>query len=104
VSPQLNQRTVAACVLGDHETPEHDRQGCPLIAALVRRINDLEMSDAAEDVEREVDKYRAVARVLDCALVAKLAAQDLRALVVARQISPRSDWARLLAQLTTVPA
>ena len=48
-----------------HETPEHDRQGCPLIQALARRAHDIEMSGAPEDVARELHKYRAVARVLD---------------------------------------
>lgn len=91
--------SVAACVFRGHETPEHDRGGCPLVQALLRRVNDLEVSGAPGDVERELDKCRAVARVLDCPLVAKLATQDLRALVAARQISWRSDWARRPAPL-----
>lgn len=103
MSSHFNQRTVAACVFREHATPEHDRHGCPLVAALVRRIHNLETSGLSEDVEREIDRYRAVARVLDCPLVAKLAAQDLRALVVARQISPRPDRVRPPAQLATAP-
>lgn len=100
----LNQRTVAACVFRGHETPEHDRQGCPLVQALARRAHDIEMSGAPEDVERELDKYRAVARVLDCPLIAKLAVQDLHALVAARQISLQSEWARPPLPLATAPA
>jgi hypothetical protein len=96
--------TVAACVFRNHATPEGDREGCPLVAALARRIQDLEMSGMGQDVERVLDKYRGVANVLACPLIAKLSAQDLRALVVARQINPRSDWARRPAPLVTAPA
>jgi hypothetical protein len=96
--------SITACVFRGHETPEHDRNGCPLVQALIRRINDLEMSGAPGDVERELDRYRAAARVLECPLVAKLATQDLRALVAARQISWQSDWARRPARLAPVLA
>lgn len=96
--------SIAACVFRDHETPEHDRQGCPLMQTLIRRVNDLEMVGAPGDVAHELDRYRAVARVLECPLVAKLTTQDLRALVAARQISWRSDWARRPAPLEPVPA
>jgi hypothetical protein len=91
-------------VFRGHETPEHDRKGCPLVQALIRRVNDFEMSGAPGDVERELDRYRAVARVLECPLVAKLATQDLRALVAARQISWQSDWAGRPARLEPVLA
>lgn len=104
MSSHLNQRTVAACVFRGHETPAHDRQGCPLIQALARRAHDIEMSGAPEDVARELDKYRAVARVLDCPLIAKLAVQDLHALVAARQINLQSERARRPLPLATVPA
>jgi hypothetical protein len=104
MAPQVEQRTIATCVFRDHETSEHDRQGCPLVAALVRRMDDLELSDAPQDVEREIKKYRAVARVLDCPLIAKLAVQDLHALVVARQVSLQSEWAARPAQLAPVTA
>lgn len=104
MSSLFNQRTVAACVFRGHATPEHDRQGCPLVQALARRVHDLEKSGAPESVELELDKYRAVARVLDCPLVAKLAPQDLHALVAARGISLRSDWARHPPRLATAPA
>jgi hypothetical protein len=91
-------------VFRGHATPEHDRNGCPLVQALIRRVSDLEISGAPGDVERELDRYRDVARVLECPLVAKLATQDLRALVAARQISWQSDWARRSAGLAPVLA
>jgi hypothetical protein len=93
MSRHFTQQTVAACVFRGHETPANDRGGCPLVQALIRRIDNLELAGKAEDAERELERYRAVARVLDCPLVAKLALQDLRALVAARQISWRSGWA-----------
>jgi hypothetical protein len=96
--------TVAACVFRNHATPAGDREGCPLVAALVRRIQDLEMWDLSQDVERVIEKHRNVAGVLACPLVAKLSAQDLRALVVSRQISPRSDWTRVPAPLVAATA
>ena len=96
--------SVASCVFRNHQTLEGDQQGCPLVAALVRRIQDLEMSGMSKDVEPAIEKYRTVARVLDCPLIAKLGAQDLRALVVARQIDPRSDWVRRSIPLVTAPA
>lgn len=81
------RRTVAACVLAGHEVPADDRQGCPLIQALVRRVNTLGIADDPQLLGRELDKYRAVSRVLDCPLIAKLAVEDLHALVAARQVS-----------------
>ena len=93
MSRHLGQQTVAACVFRGHEKPAHDRGGCPLVQALIRRVNALELAGEPEDAERELEKYRAVARVLDCPLVARLALQDLRALVAARQVSWQSDWA-----------
>ena len=96
--------SITACVFRGHETPEHDRKGCPLVQALIRRVTHLEMSGATTEVERELDRYRAAARVLECPLVAKLTTQDLRALVAARQISWQSDWARLPAPLLPVLA
>jgi hypothetical protein len=104
VSPHFNQRTVAACVFRGHETPAHDRQGCPLVQALARRVYGIEMSGSPEEVERELDKYRAVARVLECPLIAKLGVQDLHALVAARQVSLQSEWARRPLPLATAPA
>ena len=99
MSRDFGQRTVASCVFRGHETPEHDRQGCPLVQALVRRIHDLDIADASAEVESEIEKYRAVARVLECPLVARLAAPDLHALVAAREISLRSESARRPAML-----
>jgi hypothetical protein len=87
MSRHFSQPTVAACVFRGHETPAHGRGGCPLVQALIRRVNDLELADEPNYAEHELEKYRAVARVLDCPVVAKLAVQDLRALVAARQIS-----------------
>jgi hypothetical protein len=86
-------------VFRGHQTPADDRGGCPLVQTLIRRVTDLELAGEPEDAERELEKYRAVARVLDCPLVAKLAVQDLRALVAARQVSWRSDWAERPARV-----
>ena len=104
MSRHFSPQTVAACVFGGHETPAHDRQGCPLVQALARRVYGIEMSGSPEDVERELDKYRAVARVLACPLIAKLGVQDLHALVAARQVSLQSEWARRPLPLATAPA
>jgi hypothetical protein len=104
MSRHFIQQTVAACVFRGHETPAHDCGGCPLVQALIRRVNSLELAGEPEDAERELEKYRGVARVLDCPLVAKLAVQDLRALVVARQISWRSEWAERPARVEPVLA
>lgn len=97
-------RTVAACVFRGHETTRHDRHGCPLVQALARRVHDLGIADSPEEIAGELDKYRAVARVLDCPLVARLAARDLHALVAARKISPPSEWAEQPARLGPAPA
>jgi hypothetical protein len=94
MSRSFNQRTVAGCVLGGHETPRQDRHGCPLVQALIRKVQDMGIADAPEDIERELDKYRTVARVLECPLVARLAAEDLVAIVAARELSLRSDWTK----------
>jgi hypothetical protein len=56
----------------------------------------MELAGEPEDVEREIERYRTVARVLDCPLIAKLGVQDLHALIVARQVSSQSDWAERL--------
>ena len=104
MSRHFSQQTVAACVFRGHETPAHGGAGCPLVQALVRRVNDLELAGEPEDAERELEKYRAVARVLDCPLIAKLAVQDLRALVAARQVSWQSDWAEQPARVASALA
>ena len=104
MSRHFSQQTVATCVFRGHETPAHDRQGCPLVQALARRVYGIEMSGSPEDVERELDKCRAVARVLECPLIAKLGVQDLHALVAARQVSLQSEWARRPLPLATAPA
>jgi hypothetical protein len=95
----FSERTVATCVFRGHETPAHDRQGCPLVQALIRRIHDNGIAAEPDAIEGELAKYRAVARVLDCPLVARLAATDLHALVAAREFSRRSEWAREPARL-----
>lgn len=92
MSRNVGQQTVAACVFRGHETPAHDSGGCPLLQTLISRVERLELAGEPVDAEREIERYRAVARVLDCPLVAKLAEQDLRALVAARQVSWRPDW------------
>lgn len=78
-----NQQTVATCVFRGHAAA-HDRQQCPLVQVLVRRLRNLGIEDAPAYVDRELDKYRSVARVLDCPLVAKLSLFDL-----SPQSSPR---------------
>lgn len=99
MSRHYSPRTVATCVFRGHETPAHDRDGCPLVQALIRRIQDNGSAAAPAELQRELDKYRAVARVLDCPLVARLAVTDLHALVAARELSRRSDRTREPARL-----
>jgi hypothetical protein len=62
-------RTIAACVLGRHETPGCGRRDCPLVRTLGRRLSDLRTAGAAEDVDREVDRYQSIARVLGCPIL-----------------------------------
>jgi hypothetical protein len=78
-----DKHTVAACVFQGH-TAGHDQRECPLVQMLVRRLRNLGIEDAPAYVDRELDKYRSVARVLDCPLVAKLSLFDL-----SPQSSPR---------------
>jgi hypothetical protein len=49
-----------------------DRHECPLVQALVRRVRNLGIDDVPACVDRELDKYRSVARVLNCPLLANL--------------------------------
>jgi hypothetical protein len=51
---------------------------------LVRRLHNLGIADTPAYVDRELDKYRSVARVLDCPLLANLSLFDL-----SPQSSPR---------------
>jgi hypothetical protein len=76
-------QTVATCVFQGHSgaRQQHD---CPLVQMLVRRWRNLGIEDNPAYVDRELDRYRPVARVLGCPLVAKLALFDLRP-----QSSPR---------------
>jgi hypothetical protein len=62
--------TVAACVFQGHMAEAHGRHECPLAQALARRLLDADIATAPECVEREVCKYRAVARVIACPLLA----------------------------------
>lgn len=62
-------RTIASCVLGRHETPGCGRRDCPLVRALGRRLNELRTAGAAEETDREVDRYQAIARVLGCPIL-----------------------------------
>jgi hypothetical protein len=71
-------RTVAACVFQRHEACAHDPRECPLVQVLARRVRNLGIEDEPAYVDRELDKYRAVARVLDCPLLAKVTGRDLR--------------------------
>ena len=76
-------QTVAACVFQGH-AGAHDQRQCPLVQMFTRRLHNLGIEDAPAQVDRELDKYRAVARVLHCPLVAELSLFDLRP-----QSSPR---------------
>jgi hypothetical protein len=76
-------QTVAACVFQGH-AGAHDQGQCPLVQMLTRRLYNLGIEDAPAQVDRELDKYRSVARVLGCPLVAQLSLFDLRP-----QSSPR---------------
>jgi hypothetical protein len=64
-----DRRTVAACVFQGHLAAGHE---CPLVQALARRLLDSEIADSPACVEREVCKYRTVARVVACPLLATL--------------------------------
>jgi hypothetical protein len=76
---KCDRRTVAACVFQGHEAPAHARHECPLVQVLARRVRNLGIEDIPACVNRELDKYRSVARVLDCPLLAKITVQDLSA-------------------------
>jgi len=65
-------RTVAACVFEGHRTAMHDCHECPLVQSLLRRVRNLGIEDVPACVDRELDKYRSVARVLNCPLLANL--------------------------------
>lgn len=71
------RQTVAACVFQDHATAGHDRHECPLVQVLTRRVRDRGTEDSPAYVDRELDKYRALARVLSCPLLAKVTLDDL---------------------------
>jgi hypothetical protein len=74
---KCDRRTVAACVFQGHEAPAHGRHECPLVQVLMRRVRNLGIDEVPAYVDRELDKYRSVARVLDCPLLAKVTLQEL---------------------------
>ena len=94
-------QTVAACVFEGHAAA-HERHECPLVQMLVRRLQNLGIEDSPAHVDRELDKYRPVARVLGCPLVARLSLFDLRpqsvmpSLLDARSLQPPTPRAPLL--------
>ena len=57
-------QTVEACVFQGHAAG-HDCRECPLVQVLVRRVRNLGIEDSPAHVDRELDKYRALARVLN---------------------------------------
>ena len=71
-----DRQTVAACVFQGHAAG-HDCHGCPLVQVLMRRVRDLGIEDSPIHVGRELDKYRALARVLRCPSLAKLTLDDV---------------------------
>jgi len=72
-----DHRTVAACVFQGHEGAALGRHECPLVQVLARRVHKLGIEDEPACVDRELNKYRAIARVLDCPLLAKLSRHDV---------------------------
>ena len=72
-----DRQTVAACVFRGHDAPGHGQHECPLVQVLVRRLRNLGIDDVPAYVDRELDKYRSVARVLDCPMLAKVTLRDL---------------------------
>lgn len=72
-----DRRTVAACVFQGHEAAAHSRHECPLVQVLMRRVRNLGIEDEPAYIDHELARYRAVARVLDCPLLAALTPHDL---------------------------
>lgn len=70
------RQTVVACVFQGHAAG-HDRHECPLVQVLTRRIRNAGIEDSPAYVAREFDKYRALARVLSCPMLAKMTLNDL---------------------------
>jgi|tagenome__1003787_1003787.scaffolds.fasta_scaffold15763319_1 hypothetical protein len=84
------RQTVAACVFQGHPAAGHDRHECPLVQVLTRRVRAAGIEDSPAYVDRELDKYRALARVLSCPLLAKVTLDDL----ITRSL-PGARYARL---------
>jgi hypothetical protein len=71
------RQTVAACVFQDHAAAGHERHECPLVRVLTRRVRAAGIEDSPAYVDRELDRYRALARVLSCPMLAKVTFDDL---------------------------
>jgi hypothetical protein len=71
------RQTVAACVFQGHAAAGHERHECPLVQVLTRRVRAGGIEDSPAHVDRELDKYRALARVLSCPMLAKVTLEDL---------------------------
>jgi len=71
------RQTVAACVFQGHAAAGHDRHECPLVQVLTRRVRDRKIENSPAHIDRELDKYRALAGVLSCPMLAKLTLDDL---------------------------
>ena len=68
------RQTVAACVFQGHAAAGHE---CPLVRVLTRRVCAAGIQDSPAYVARELDKYRALARVLSCPMLAKVTLAEL---------------------------
>lgn len=71
------RQTVAACVFQGHAAAGHERHECPLVQVLTRRVRAVGIEDSPAYVDRELDRYRALARVLRCPMLAKVTLDDL---------------------------
>ena len=99
-------QTVAACVFQGHAAG-HDCRECPLVQVLVRRVRDLGIEDSPAHVNRELDKYRSLARVLNCPQLAKISLDhflDVRLRGPHRAAVTHSPPAARFSQLPTLLA
>jgi hypothetical protein len=78
------RQTVAACVFQGHAAAGHDCHECPLVQVLMRRVRDLGIDESPFHAGRELDKYRALARVLGCPMLTQVSLPHL-----ARARAPR---------------
>lgn len=65
-----DRNTVAACVFQGHDAAMQGHHACPLVQTLARRVRNLGIEDVPASLDRELNKYRAVARVLACPMFA----------------------------------